>query len=896
MRTAYVGITVLLAVAWAATGVFAQDGAAKAATFDSAEAIAGWTTSGDVSVDASKNREGEGGGALKVGPGGKAVWTLRDTDGSGKVDLWIFEDQTKPADPKARRVGPRWGLVQKDGRVLVMGVIYAPYLGGGTAYATSDSDQKSWFNVQHSAVKRTAGWHRWTFDFDAAKGLAIAHNGKALPKRRFDWNKTKIKGFTGVALFGDGGKGDGQTIWVDDVAADLGGPVQAMAAPPPPPPPATPETDPAPENPVSLVPAVEGKHPRLLFTAEDIPAMREKVTQGRGKQFYDAMLKYLPVCKAPEKPGFLRDATDGQRQGFWRLPTVALHYVLTGDKQSFDRTVEFMKFLQGLDNWETGQERDSGMSAANVMVGAALAYDWLYNDLDPAFRAQYRDKLLLMARRMYHQGHLNSIKSTGYWQSDPQNNHRFHRNAGLVLCALAAAEAGKTDDDWILAKTREEMDFITRWLPPDGTCHESPSYMAFGNTHLMLAVDAADRCLGTAYLQHSFFKSAAMFRFQSMAPGLTQIFPYGDCGSGPGSYNNYVLRATAVHKLKDEQAALFKAYDASQKFLEFAWFSAIWYDPSADGGSVDNLPAAAFYPDLGIATIRDGWNADNVGAMLKCGPYGGFKLNEYRNTNNFHYVNVAHDDPDANIFLIYARGQMLATDDGYSKKKVTSSHNTILVNGKGQKQEGGGWTQPIKRGDMDMTHLAWPVTFKTAGNVTVAEGEAAGTYPDLSRYRRTLIWKKGAYVLVLDDIRAPKPAEITWLVQGTQLEPVGSEGRFRLKKEGEVMEFQLVADKPYAAQVVTSTADMRGKSMDLMQLQAKATADRWRTAAVFDPWNHKGLTVSLAPDGDDAATVTVKGPGISDTWTWRLSPDGKTPSTLKGPGIEVGPADKAPTE
>jgi len=75
--------------------------------------------------------------------------------------------------------------------------------------------------------------------------------------------------------------------------------------------------------------------------------------------------------------------------------------------------------------------------------------------------------------------------------------------------------------------------------------------------------------------------------------------------------------------------------------------------------------------------------------MFKCGTYGGYMINEYRNANNFRYISVAHDDPDANSFLISIGGGLVVETSRYRKKKLTRSHNTILVNGIDQRGEGG---------------------------------------------------------------------------------------------------------------------------------------------------------------------------------------------------------------
>ena len=56
--------------------------------FDSKEALAGWTVTGDVGFDNTKSRAGQQ-GSLRIGPGGKALIKLRDEAFSGKLELRV---------------------------------------------------------------------------------------------------------------------------------------------------------------------------------------------------------------------------------------------------------------------------------------------------------------------------------------------------------------------------------------------------------------------------------------------------------------------------------------------------------------------------------------------------------------------------------------------------------------------------------------------------------------------------------------------------------------------------------------------------------------------------------------------------------------------------------------
>jgi hypothetical protein len=604
------------------------------------------------------------------------------------------------------------------------------------------------------------------------------------------------------------------------------------------------------------------------------------------------------ASKPPEKAGFLTDATDGQRQGYWRMPTVALHYVLTGDKGSFNDSVGFMKLLLNEKNWETGAELNSGMSAANIMVGAALTYDWLYNDLDPEFREQFRQKLLFHARAMYHGGHLKGNPGTHYWQNDPANNHRWHRNAGMVLSVLTSY-TGAPEEQWLLNKTKEELEYIAKWLPEDGTCHEGPTYAIFGNSYLVIAMDAADRCYGTQFLQQPFFKNAGKFLTQSLVPDKQNFFHFGDAGGGGlTSYSYFLYRTAGVHKQPDVYSVLNEAVQASGKnFNVTAWMPLIWYDPTVLDGKPVELPKRAFFDDIGVALIRDGWTKQSAAAMFKSGPFGGFELNKYRNENGA-YINVAHDDPDANSFILYKNGDFLAETDRYSQDKKSSHFNTILVNGMGQmakgRPEGGHWTQPAA-GNTDMTKMAYVTAYKEAGDVVIVEGEASGSYlaytdrksgaqrPDLEAFRRTFIWVEGKYVLVLDDIKSSKEAKITWLMQGPKLQAVDEEkGTYTLSRENENCPFQVVSEEPMTPQIVVSAADHRSTPLGWQQLQLSGTVKAVRLSSVYDLWSVGDVKVELKTTDAGNATVTVTGKGINDTWKWQSAKNVNTASVISG--------------
>ena len=173
MRSLWLGLSAMAAVGLAGAGE-----EARRIAFDGNDALKGWTVTGDVTIDLAKAREGKG-GALKVGPGAKAVLKLRDKDESGKVELWVYDDCSKPANAKVNHTDPRWGLIQNDGRDFTIGIMYAPYLGGDEGYTSSACDGAKWFGQLFwlHFDRAPAGWHKWTIDFDPEAGIQVLHVG-----------------------------------------------------------------------------------------------------------------------------------------------------------------------------------------------------------------------------------------------------------------------------------------------------------------------------------------------------------------------------------------------------------------------------------------------------------------------------------------------------------------------------------------------------------------------------------------------------------------------------------------------------------------------------------------------------------------------------------------------
>ncbi len=438
-----------------------------------------------------------------------------------------------------------------------------------------------------------------------------------------------------------------------------------------------PDQDPPSELPaVVLRPAVAGKHPRLLLSAARLESLRAYYLSPPAKLYHDQITRLLPLCVVPADR--MTSHAWGMEAGVQRMPTVALHYLLTGDKASFAHCQEYLHWLDGLGDWTTDgegakDEVNSDTAASFTMFGAALMWDWLYNDLEPAFREKFRRDLWFHARALYYLGHLGGNRGGDYWRGVPAYNHRWFRDSGLVLATLAAAE-GKPAEQWLLGKVAAELQFMVAWLPDDGSNHEGPNYgSAIGM--LGMACQASDECLGTHHLDAAHFRAVAQYGLALAAPGAPGLC-FGDCwySSRSGGTSTFFLKTAAYHHQADVIDGIRQVLKSSPDD-ENGWSSLLFDDPALADGQFARLPATAYARDLGITVMRDSWQDKAVTALFKCGPLGGAKIQGWREQQakgggGLPYVNVAHEHPDQNSFILLADGQYVAETDRYSRSQA----------------------------------------------------------------------------------------------------------------------------------------------------------------------------------------------------------------------------------
>ena len=707
-----------------------------------------------------------------------------------------------------------------------------------------------------------------------------------------------------------------------------------------------PTTDPSPSSAPTLLPAVKGVHPRLLFSPSDIETLKGKISSDPILQkAFEGTKQWAAL--SPALTGPRPDIVSGDDKGvgpgnpwapyYQKACSLAYVYAIGKEPAVKQKIVDTLTAMLNTEHWaDANNEVDSSMGAAENMFMVAFLYDAVYNDLAPDLRSKLAQKIFTMARRMYYLGHKQlqlPFQGKGFWTSDPQPNHRWYRDMGLAACVLVTCDEKDIQAGYLMQGLKEEMDFVAKWYPSDGDCHEGAGYQSYGILSISAAFTMMDRNLGTTYLKDTGIRHAWQQQLYFWVPGRMSNISWGDDPNKPGSGFGYsdaafLLGAKLSHDPQAQAAMLLKLNTAQKKSggqpLLLNWAVLAFYDPSLTPSDYKAIPLSKLLPDIGAASMRDSWDDNAVVFTFKCGPYGGYQLNQYRNTvtsnGQPHYVNLAHDDPDANEFAL-AVGNGFAFHPGtYSNAdkppgKVTRDHSTITVDDKGQVSEGSGYTQPV--GNADMTKFSYLTGWKTdtKGHVII-EGEAGPAYcgqdykelrasgnkvapAQLKTYRRTAIWMPKEYILLLDNIASTGGAhKITW--RGSAPVSKITDGKGTATTEtGTPVPFQIVSDKVLQYASVPMTLLGRWGDVSVQQIQVTAKADAVKFATVIDPWK-TNATVKLTVNGA-TTTVQVSGSGFNDVWTWQEPKSATTPSVIAGTRsgstlISLTEADKAPTK
>jgi hypothetical protein len=535
-------------------------------------------------------------------------------------------------------------------------------------------------------------------------------------------------------------------------------------------------------RPVALKPELKGQHPRIFFTSKSLDTLRRRAKTA-DREMWQASLKNLRALKEePPPPGspMLNRSGVEQEEGdlsqydiAYALSEATFAYAIERDPKYLDAAKRWLLTIVKYDPWGyTFRTPNVDLPPAHFLYSVAFAYDTLYNDLSPDERTAVRAKLVRQARFMYDFFKYKAKKRYSFSQ-----NHTFIPMTGLGIAAFALLDEEPEAENWAKL-SRAVFDRVLDTFNTDGYYYEGFHYCVFSVHWIIRYLDALDHSTGEDLYprMQSKFQPLKYYIAHEVLPNGRDIFDLGDAGKGATDRNllkretlntGYEVLYRFAGKYQDAQAqgiADWLRRDLKTKTWEPGW-ALYSHDPGVASAPMTTVPASYYFPDADTLFWRTDWTPAATAIAFRCGPPEGHHVTDLLARVPEWRLNTGHAHPDANSFIIFSNGHYLTGDTGYTGVKMTKDHNTLLVDGKGQENEGRHEVfanVPYERLNQIRISKQW-----SSPNVLFARGDATAAYFSdlgLKKVTRDFLFVSPAYFVVWDNVSASEPRTVSWLL------------------------------------------------------------------------------------------------------------------------------------
>lgn len=366
-------------------------------------------------------------------------------------------------------------------------------------------------------------------------------------------------------------------------------------------------------------------------------------------------------------------------------------YLLTQDKRF---STEALKRVSEMIDWDKSASVKGDFNAATMLSLCSMAYDSFYNLLGDAQKQQLLNEIKRRGNEFYKNFNNrleNHIADNHVWQ---MTLRIFTMAAFSVYGELPEA------DTWV--------DYCYNiWLArfpglnKDGGWHNGDSYFTVNTRTLIEVPYFYSRLTGFDFFSDPWYQGNIDYT-------MFQQPPFSKSG-GNGSGHLNVMRPNSIRigyldalarltgntyaadfvrrTLKVTPDYLKKAFQA--KPGDLAWFRLQCNTPLPEGEGLTALPMGYVFPQTGLASFITNWDRVGNNAMLS------FRSSPYGSTSHAIANQNAFNTFFGGASLFYSSGHHIAFVDEHSIycHRSARAHNTILVNGMGQRigTEGYGW-------------------------------------------------------------------------------------------------------------------------------------------------------------------------------------------------------------
>jgi len=264
-------------------------------------------------------------------------------------------------------------------------------------------------------------------------------------------------------------------------------------------------------------------HPRLFAKGADWERVQKQVVNDpvSARIFASLQTKAQELLSLPPTEYKLegRRLLSASRQVLERVTTLAALARITGDARYVERAALEMRTVARFADWHPAHFLDT----AEMALAVAIGYDWLYDQLNEADRAEF-------AQALVEKG-LNPSLNTKQWWIAGTNNWNQVCHASMSAAAIAVADIQPDLATQILRRAIENVPHIAHAYAPEGVYPEGADYWGYGTTfHVLLAAELqtfSGRTFGLDTLPG--FDQTALYLNEVTAPS-GRYFNYSDAG------------------------------------------------------------------------------------------------------------------------------------------------------------------------------------------------------------------------------------------------------------------------------------------------------------------------------------------------------------------------------
>ena len=478
-------------------------------------------------------------------------------------------------------------------------------------------------------------------------------------------------------------------------------------------------------------------HPGLLFSAADIPLLKERIEREPYATWWQTVLQ-----RARTAPATFAD----ERAEVRYAKSLAFAWLMTDHAAFAERALELM---QGVAFPPRGGDLGEPHNEGEVVAQYAVAYDILHpyaEANDPQALQAMRSILGEEADRLW-KGIVIGRVGLGLFpvkirlhETPHLDNWHIRAYGGLGLAALALSEyphGQGTPQEWAdraLAMVTKSLDFQIEGR--DGGYAEGPFYSRYAADVYLPYLFALKNRTGLDLFAGPKLEKMHDWSLNLRLPNGRR--PNIDDSHLDDFYGHYLAAVQTnggVHRWDWENN------ERGLYVRPFAEMDAIaLYDDSVPAQEPTHGPSV-FMPGAGDAVFRSDWSAAATYLLLR-GENGPARERGF-----------AHEHPDGTSFVLYAAGEMLALDAGYinfdNRDKVNKGrdHNVVLIDGQGPPRR----VLPVL-GTVGDRNDAFIEAFFTSTAGDYAEVRTAYRGVEL---RRRVFFADRQYFLVADEIDDP---------------------------------------------------------------------------------------------------------------------------------------------